>query len=88
MKSDEIKRKNEKNSLKQFDFNQIKVIENKSVDKNSNKLMLYKSLFDEIKHKSEIYELYPKKISVDKDQLIKSFGYNNYMTSSTEIKKD
>ena len=88
MKSDEIKRKNEKDSLKPFDFNQIKVIENKNIDKNTNKLTLYKSLLDEAKHKNEIYELYLKKIGVDKDQLVKSFGYNGIMTSSTKIQKD
>ena len=88
MKSDEIKRKNEKDSLKPFDFNQIKVIENKNIDKNTNKLTLYKSLLDETKHKNEIYELYLKKIGVDKDQLVKSFGYNGIMTSSTKIQKD
>ena len=88
MKSDEIKRKNEKDSLKPFDFNQIKVIENKNIDKNTNKLTLYKSLLDEAKHKNEIYELYLKKIGVDKDKLVKSFGYNGIMTSSTKIQKD
>ena len=88
MKSDEIKRKNEKDSLKPFDFNQIKVIENKNIDKNTNKLSLYKSLLDETKHKNEIYELYLKKIGVDKDQLVKSFGYNGIMTSSTKIQND
>ena len=88
MKSDEMRRKNEKDSLKPFDFNQIKVIENKKTDKNTNKLTLYKSLLDETKHKNEIYELYLKKIGVDKDQLVKSFGYNGIMTSSTKIQKD
>jgi hypothetical protein len=88
MKSDEIKRKNEKDSLKPFDFNQIKAIENKNIDKNTNKLTLYKSLLDETKHKNEIYELYLKSIGIDKDQLVKSFGYNGIMTSSTKIQKD
>ena len=88
MKSDEIKRKNEKDSLKPFDFNQIKAIENKNIDKNTNKLTLYKSLLDETNHKNEIYELYLKSIGIDKDQLVKSFGYNGIMTSSTKIQKD
>ena len=88
MKSDEIKRKNEKDSLKPFDFNQIKVIEKKNIYKNTNKLELYKSLLDEIKHKNEIYELYLKKIGIDKDQLVKSFGFNGIMNSSIKIQKD
>ena len=73
-------------AIKPFDFNLVKVIENKKEDKETNKLSLYKSLLDESKHKIEIYELYLKKIGVDKEQLIKSFGYDGVMTTSTKIK--
>ena len=76
----------ENNDLKSFDFNLVKVIENKKEDKDANKLSLYRSLLDESKHKIEIYELYLKKIGVDKDQLIKSFGYEGVLSSSTKIK--
>ena len=73
-------------AIKPFDFNLVKVIENKKEDKETNKLSLYKSLLDESKHKIEIYELYLKKIGVDKEQLIKSFGYDGVMRTSTKIK--
>ena len=85
IKNDEIKKKEERFNLKPFDFNQIKVIENKKEDKNINKLSLYKSLLEESKHKITIYELYLKSKGIDKDQLIKSYGYDGIMTSSTKI---
>ena len=82
----ESKKINVKEAIKPFDFNLVKVIENKKEDKETNKLSLYKSLLDESRHKIEIYELYLKKIGVDKEQLIKSFGYEGVMTTSTKIK--
>ena len=85
IKNDEKKKKEERFNLKPFDFNQIKVIENKKEDKNINKLSLYKSLLEESKHKITIYELYLKSKGIDKDQLIKSYGYDGIMTSSTKI---
>ena len=86
-KKEEEKKKNEMEILKPFDFNKIKVIENIKVDKNTNKLSLYKSLLEESRHKIEIYELYLKKIGIDKDQLVKAYGYDGIMTSSTKISK-
>ena len=86
-KKEEEKKKNEMENLKPFDFNKIKVIENIKVDKNTNKLSLYKSLLEESRHKIEIYELYLKKIGIDKDQLVKAYGYDGIMTSSTKISK-
>ena len=82
---EELKKKNEKISLPPFKFEKIKVIENKKENENTNKLSLYKSLLDESRHKIEIYELYLKKMGIDKDQLIKAFGYDGVMTSSTKI---
>ena len=85
MKNDEIKKKDERLRLKPFDFNQMKVIENKKEDKNIHKLTLYKSLLDESRYKIEIYELYLKNNGIDKDQLIKSFGYDGIMSANTKI---
>ena len=85
LENEELKKKNEKQSLQPFDFNKIKVIENKKEDQNTNKLTLYKSLLDESRHKIEIYELYLKKMGIDRDRLIKAFGYDGVMTSSTKI---
>ena len=81
----EKEKKLEKENIKPFNFGQVKVIENKKDDKETNKLTLYKSLLDESRHKIEIYELYLKKIGVDKDKLIKAFGYNGVLTSNTKI---
>ena len=78
-------KKYEKEDIKPFNFNQVKVIENKKDDKDTNKLNLYKSLLDESRHKIEIYELYLKKMGVDKDKLIKAFGYDGVLTSNTKI---
>jgi hypothetical protein len=85
LENEELKKKNEKQSLQPFNFNKIKVIENKKEDQNTNKLTLYKSLLDESRHKIEIYELYLKKMGIDRDRLIKAFGYDGVITSSTKI---
>ena len=85
LENEELKRKNERQSLQPFNFNTIKVIENKKENDSTNKLSLYKSLLDESRHKIEIYELYLKKTGIDKDKLIKAFGYEGVMTSSTKI---
>jgi hypothetical protein len=81
----ELNRKKEQQILKPFDFNQIKVIENKKENNETNKLSLYKSLLNENKHKIEIYELYFKKMGIDKDQIIKSFGYDGIMTTKMKL---
>ena len=81
----ELKKKKEQQILKPFDFNQIKVIENKKENNETNKLSLYKSLFNENRHKIEIYELYFKKMGIDKDQIIKDFGYEGVITVNMKI---
>jgi len=48
----------------------------------SNKTGLYKSLLDESRHKIDIYELYLKKIGVDKDKLMKEFGFDGVMNAN------
>ena len=74
LKDSELKKKQEKESLKPFNYKSIKFIENKKESPDSNKTGLYKSLLDESRHKIDIYELYLKKIGVDKDKLVKEFG--------------
>ncbi len=83
----ELNRKKEQQFLKPFDFNQIKVIENKKENNETNKLSLYKSLLNENRHKIEIYELYFKKMGIDKAQIVKAFGYDGVMTTNTKIPK-
>ncbi len=81
----ELNRKKEQQALKPFDFNQIKVIENKKENNETNKLSLYKSLLSENQHKIKIYESYFKKMGIDKDQIIKSFGYDGVMTTNMKV---
>ena len=88
LKDSELKKKQEKESLKPFNYKSIKVIENRKESQDLNKTGLYKSLLDENRHKIDIYELYLKKIGVDKDKLVKEFGYDGIMNSKTkEINK-
>ena len=83
LKDSELKKKQEKDSLKPFNYKSIKVIENKKVSQDSNKTGLYKSLLDECRHKIDIYELYLKKMGVDKDKLVKEFGFDGVMNANT-----
>ena len=85
LKSEDMKKRRELQSRKPFNYDQLKLIEKRIENKETNKLSLYKSLLEESKHKNEIYELYLKKIGVDKDKLIKEFGYDGVMTSNTKI---
>lgn len=66
-------------------FKNIGVIEVKKESKDSNKLSLYKSLIEEYKYKIDIYELYLKRTGIDKDELIKAFGFDGVVTASTRI---
>ena len=85
LKSEDMKKRRELQSRKPFNYDQLKLIEKRIENKETNKLSLYKSLLEESKHKNEIYELYLKKIGVDKDKLIKEFGYDGVMASNTKI---
>ena len=82
LKDSELKKKQEKESLKPFNYKSIKFIENKKESPDSNKTGLYKSLLDESRHKIDIYELYLKKIGVDKDKLVKEFGFDGVMNAN------
>ena len=88
LKDSELKKKQEKESLKPFNYKSIKVIENKKESQDSNKTGLYKSLLDESRHKIDIYELYLKKIGVDKDKLVKEYGFDGVMNASTKVVND
>ena len=88
LKDTELKKKQEKESLKPFNYKSIKVIENKKESQDSNKTGLYKSLLDESRYKIDIYELYLKKLGVDKDKLVKEFGFDGVMNSSIKVVND
>ena len=66
-------------------YQTVNVIEVKQESKESNKLSLYKSLVEEYKHKLDIYELYFKKAGLDKDALLKAFGFDGVVSASTKI---
>ena len=74
-----------KNNLFPIPLQPIGIIEVKKENPETNKLSLYKSLIEEYKLKIDIYEIYLKKIGIDKDALIKAFGYDGVMSSSTKI---
>ena len=61
------------------------IIEVKKENEDTNKLSLYKSLIEEYKLKIDIYEIYLKSKNIDKDALIKAFGYDGVISSSTKI---
>jgi hypothetical protein len=88
LKDSELKKKQEKESLKPFNYKSIKVIENKKESQDFNKTGLYKSLLDESRHKNNIYELYLKKIGIDKDKLVKEFGFDGVLNSNTKVIND
>ena len=77
----DIKRKNEQDSIKPFNYNLVKVIQNKKEIDQSDKLDIYKSLVEETKQKIELYENYLKKLGIDKDQLAKSLGYDGIINT-------
>ena len=66
-------------------YQTVNVIEVKQESKESNKLSLYKSLVEEYKHKLDIYELYFKKAGLDKDALLKAFGFDGVVSAFTKI---
>ena len=66
-------------------YQTVNVIEVKQESEESNKLSLYKSLVEEYKHKLDIYELYFKKAGLDKDALLKAFGFDGVVSASTKI---
>jgi len=88
LKDSELKKKQEKESLKPFNYKSIKFIENKKESQDSNKTGFYKSLLDESRYKIDIYELYLKKIGIDKDKLVKEFGFDGVMNSNMRVIND
>ena len=84
-KKEKNKFNNDVNNVMSNPFQAMGIIEVKQENKETNKLSLYKSLIEEYKLKIDIYEIYLKKIGIDKDALIKAFGYDGVLTSSTKI---
>ena len=85
-KKEQNKPKNEENFLNPYKA--MGIIEVKKENEETNKLSLYKSLVEEYKVKIEIYETYLKKIGIDKDALIKAFGYDGVVSASTKINQN
>ena len=82
-KKEQNKIKNEENLINPFKA--MGIIEVKKENEETNKLSLYKSLVEEYKVKIDIYEVYLKKIGIDKEALIKAFGYDGVVSASTKI---
>jgi hypothetical protein len=85
-KKEQNKIKNEENLINPFKA--MGIIEVKKENEETNKLSLYKSLVEEYKVKIDIYEVYLKKIGIDKDALIKAFGYDGVVSASTKINQN
>ena len=85
-KKEQNKPKNEENFLNPYKA--MGIIELKKENEETNKLSLYKSLVEDYKVKIEIYETYLKKIGIDKDALIKAFGYDGVVSASTKINQN
>ena len=84
-KRDQTKDKNDANKLISNPYQAMGIIEVKQENQDTNKLSLYKSLIEEYKFKIDIYEVYLKRNGIDKDALIKAFGYDGVISASTKI---
>ena len=84
-KREQAKAKNDANKLIANPYQAMGIIEVKKENDDTNKLSLYKSLIEEYKLKIDIYEIYLKSKNIDKDALIKAFGYDGVISSSTKI---
>ena len=84
-KREQAKAKNDANKLISNPYQAMGIIEVKQENQDTNKLSLYKSLIEEYKFKIDIYEVYLKRNGIDKDALIKAFGYDGVISSSTKI---
>ena len=84
-KREQTKAKNDANKLISNPHQAMGIIEVKQENQDTNKLSLYKSLIEEYKFKIDIYEVYLKRNGIDKDALIKAFGYDGVISASTKI---
>ena len=86
-KREQAKAKNDANKLisNPYQYQAMGIIEVKQENQDTNKLSLYKSLIEEYKFKIDIYEVYLKRNGIDKDALIKAFGYDGVISASTKI---
>ena len=84
-KREQAKAKNDANKLISNPYQAMDIIEVKQENQDTNKLSLYKSLIEEYKFKIDIYEVYLKRNGIDKDALIKAFGYDGVISASTKI---
>ena len=84
-KREQAKAKNDANKLISNPYQAMGIIEVKQENQDTNKLSLYKSLIEEYKFKIDIYEVYLKRNGIDKDALIKAFGYDGVISASTKI---
>ena len=69
--------------LKPFQYKNIKFIEKETHTYNSNKIELYKSLFDESKMKNIIYEKYFKSKKINPNDIIKEYGFYGVLNTDT-----
>ena len=67
--------------LKPFQYSSIKCIEQETRTKNTDKIELYKSLYDECKMKNVIYEKYFNDKNINPSDIIKDYGYHGVLNT-------
>lgn len=74
-----------KTSLRPFKYDDIKHIERENNLQNSDKIELYKSLYDDSQMKLVIYEKYFKEKNIKHEDILREYGYNGILNSENRI---
>ena len=73
------------NILKPFQYKTIKQVEQENNPKNIDKIVLYKSLYDESKMKNVIYEKYFKERNINPKDVIREYGYTGVINTDNRL---
>ena len=73
------------NSLKPFQYQKIKQIEQENNPKNIDKVELYKSLYEESQMKNAIYEKYLKGKNINPKDIIRESGYSGVLNTDNKL---
>ena len=73
------------NLLKPFQYKSIKQVEQENNPKNIDKIVLYKSLYDESQMKNVIYEKYFKERNINPKDIIREYGYSGIINTDNRL---
>ena len=73
------------NVLKPFQYKTIKQVEQENNPKNIDKIVLYKSLYDESQMKNVIYEKYFKERNINPKDIIREYGYTGVINTDNRL---